>query len=249
MARPSVRRGAIDELGATGKTTGGRVVRSADRKDRAARVRGRRPIAGRNDACAAVWRVSSDRPGNPCATRDEGLIASRRGSGSFVQRRRRGLGRGAGAIVPRNRQRRADPAELRVPARHRGGSRIPGGPDLQRSAARRHPKRNRATGRSRRHPGRRRRRRLPFPSRGRPRERQLVVRFGAEAMRGQIERTIDIARSLSLGATEGRLQAVQAEHVAVFDAIARRDAPGAPRRRCATTSPEPATAFSAGPDA
>jgi DNA-binding FadR family transcriptional regulator len=44
-----------------------------------------------------------------------------------------------------------------------------------------------------------------------------------EAMRGQIEQTIGIARTLSLGSPDGRLQAVQAEHVAVYDAIRRRD--------------------------
>lgn len=47
-----------------------------------------------------------------------------------------------------------------------------------------------------------------------------------QAMRHQIEVTIDIARRLSLDNAEGRLQA-QAEHVAIYDAIRRRDAIGA----------------------
>ena len=47
------------------------------------------------------------------------------------------------------------------------------------------------------------------------------------AMRPQIELTMDIARGLSLGKTEGHLRAVQSEHVAILDAIGRRDPGGA----------------------
>jgi DNA-binding FadR family transcriptional regulator len=39
------------------------------------------------------------------------------------------------------------------------------------------------------------------------------------ALRGQIEVTIDIARKLSLTGGAGHVEAVQAEHVAVFDAV------------------------------
>ena len=44
-----------------------------------------------------------------------------------------------------------------------------------------------------------------------------------DAMRTQIETTIEIARTLSLAKPDTHLQAVQAEHVRVFDAICRQD--------------------------
>lgn len=44
-----------------------------------------------------------------------------------------------------------------------------------------------------------------------------------QAMRAQIEVTIDIARTLSLSKSADHLQAVQGEHVAIYDAIRRRD--------------------------
>jgi GntR family transcriptional regulator, transcriptional repressor for pyruvate dehydrogenase complex len=47
------------------------------------------------------------------------------------------------------------------------------------------------------------------------------------AIRTQIETTIEIARTLSLANSDAHLQAVQAEHVAVFEAIRRRDPEGA----------------------
>jgi DNA-binding FadR family transcriptional regulator len=47
------------------------------------------------------------------------------------------------------------------------------------------------------------------------------------AMKNQIEVTIDIARKLSLGKSESHLRDVQNEHVAIYDAIARHDAEGA----------------------
>ena len=46
---------------------------------------------------------------------------------------------------------------------------------------------------------------------------------GLQAMHGQIEVTIDIARRLSLGKSEAHLRAVQNEHVAIYEAIFRRD--------------------------
>ncbi len=49
-----------------------------------------------------------------------------------------------------------------------------------------------------------------------------------QAMRAQIEVTIDIARTLSLSKSADHLQAVQDEHVAIYEAIRRRD-PGAAR--------------------
>ncbi len=44
-----------------------------------------------------------------------------------------------------------------------------------------------------------------------------------EAMRSQIETTIEIARTLSLANSDAHIHAVQAEHVAIFSAIRRRD--------------------------
>jgi GntR family transcriptional regulator, transcriptional repressor for pyruvate dehydrogenase complex len=48
-----------------------------------------------------------------------------------------------------------------------------------------------------------------------------------QAMRRQIETTIDIARKLSLNKPQSHLDAVQSEHVAIYDAIRRRDPAGA----------------------
>jgi DNA-binding GntR family transcriptional regulator len=46
-------------------------------------------------------------------------------------------------------------------------------------------------------------------------------------MRAQIEVSIEIARRLSLHKSDAHLVAVQAEHVAILDAIAGRDGAGA----------------------
>jgi DNA-binding FadR family transcriptional regulator len=48
------------------------------------------------------------------------------------------------------------------------------------------------------------------------------------AMKGQIQTVIDIARQLSLGKSESHLRAVQSEHVAIYEAI-RRQSPEAAR--------------------
>ena len=48
-----------------------------------------------------------------------------------------------------------------------------------------------------------------------------------EAMSEQVNIVIDIARKLSLGKSEAHLRAVQNEHVAIFDAIARKEADSA----------------------
>lgn len=53
------------------------------------------------------------------------------------------------------------------------------------------------------------------------------------AMKGQIELTIEIARSLSLGKSEEHLAAVQAEHAQVMAAIEGRDGAGARTAMCA----------------
>jgi len=48
-----------------------------------------------------------------------------------------------------------------------------------------------------------------------------------EAMRSQIEITIDVARRLSLSKNDEHLQRIQSDHAAIFDAIKARDAAGA----------------------
>lgn len=48
-----------------------------------------------------------------------------------------------------------------------------------------------------------------------------------QAMRAQIEVTIEIARTLSLSRSAAHLQAIQGEHVAIYEAIRRRDSEAA----------------------
>ena len=63
------------------------------------------------------------------------------------------------------------------------------------------------------------------------------------AIRTQIETTIEIARTLSLANSDAHLQAVQAEHVAVFEAIRRRDPEGARAAMREHLKPDPERIF------